>query len=94
MSVNLSVGIDPRKTKHLGQYFHTIDFHFDSYRMGYLTIGAATFKMTYSDLEEICGRQEFNKYIDFELTKHEKLRIVETCQLARDTAIQKYRLNV
>ncbi len=98
MSVNLSIGIDPKKTKHLGQNFHTIDFDFDT-RL--LTVGNQKFKLNPDDIQNLiyeCNERwlknektiTINGY-EIPVTKYEIERINETCETIKRVSHQRYR---
>ena len=83
MSINLSPGINPEKTKNLGKFFHTLDFEFnDSFAqndylnrnskipVGHFFIGKSKFEISIAEME----------------------RIIETMEAAKDTLYKKYKL--
>lgn len=98
MSVNLSLGINPKKTKHLGPIFHTIDFDFETKE---LTLGNQKFKIRQDDVQELiyqCNERwlknekviQINGY-EVPVTKYEIERINETCEAIKRIAHQRYR---
>lgn len=98
MSVNLTVAINPKKTKHLGPIYHTIDFDFDS---GKLILGDRQFKLKQDDVQELiyqCNERwlrgenkiEINGY-EVNVTKKEIERISETCENIKRIAYQRFR---
>jgi len=98
MSVNLTIGINPKKTKHLGPLFHTIDFDFES---GKLTLGSQKFRLKPDDVQELiyqCNERwlrgenkiEINGY-EVEVTKKEIERISETCENIKRISHQRFR---
>lgn len=84
MSVNLKGAIDPKKTKHLGPLFPTIDFKVNSTNKSILE---SRRKNTPAGTLEIGGRE-------YTLTIGELDHLIETCQLAKQVFFQKYRLGV
>lgn len=98
MSVNLSLGINPEKTKTFGPLFHTIDYDFDS---KIFSIGKQKIKLGLEQIQDLiyeCNdrylRNESMVTIagyEIEVTKHELQRIFETCENIKRTAYQRYR---
>ena len=81
MSVNLRFGIDPDKTRHLGNLFGSIDFEVSSTSKGLLE----------SRGENATAGKFLIGGKEFQVTLAELDRIVETCQTAKSVFFQKYR---
>lgn len=98
MSVNLSLGINPEKTKSFGPLFHTIDYDFDS---KIFSIGKQKIKLGLEQIQDLiyeCNdrflRNEKKVTInglEFDVTKDELHRIFETCENIKRIAYQRYR---
>jgi len=84
MSVNLKYGQDPKKTRHLGSLFNTIDFEVASSNKAISETGK---KNTPAGTLQIGGKE-------FNLTIGELDHLIETCQLAKNTFFQKYRFGM
>ena len=55
MSVNMTLAMNPEKTKHLGKYFHTIDYNTisEGKSIGQLTIGSNKFNLSLMQLLQV-----------------------------------------
>jgi hypothetical protein len=98
MSVNHSININPKKTKHLGPIFHTIDYDFDSKEM---TLGNRKFKLNQDDIQDLIYQcnERWLKGENFvvlngfqvDVTLKELERINETCENIKRVNWQRYR---
>lgn len=98
MSVNLSLGINPKKTAHLGPIFHTIDFDCETKE---LSIGNQKLRIKMDLVQDLI--YQFNErwlknetVVDINghivtVTKHEIARLIETFENVKRTNYQRYR---
>lgn len=107
MSVNLSYGISSKKTKHLGNYFSTIDFFVESCSKRYLeakgeeasvgefVINGSTQKISLRDLNYVINNSD-TSYLQLPsgVTLPEKNRIIETFNNAKVVFWQKVRTSL
>jgi len=110
MSVNQRFGINQEKVRHLGKYFGSIDFEVASTNRSQLrirenqviagdfVIGNKKFRCTLDDLDAISEEAKFGECwihgIQYDCTKKELERIVETCNLAKQVFFSKYRFGM
>lgn len=84
MSVNQRHGIDQKKVEKFGNYFGSIDFELNS-------VSQAVLELRRQDTKAgkfLIGGKEY------ECTLAELDRIIETCQLAKQSFFQKYRFGL
>lgn len=110
MSVNLRFGINQEKVKKFGKYFGSIDFEVASTNRSQLSrlqessiageflIADKRYKCTLDDLDAISEEAKLGECwihgFEYKVTRFELERIIETCNLARQTFFQKYRFGM
>ena len=108
MSVNMTLAMNPEKTKHLGKYFHTIDYNTisEGKSIGQLTIGSNKFNLSLMQLKDLFYEYKvLSNYAkapsvvtilgyEFKLTQTEIIRIYETVNVALNNINKKLKLGI
>lgn len=107
MSINMSAAINPKKTKHLGEYFNTIDFETisEGKNIGMLLIGNNKFKLNIPTLKDMLYEFKFMSAnnrppeirlmgYEFQFTNAEINRIYETLQTAFNNINKRIKLGI